>query len=57
MFECVDAGMANAIGVSNFNVSLLHELLCGTDHVPAVVQSEASATRTASTQTSSSFAG
>jgi len=40
MSECVDAGLTKAIGVCNFKVSLLHELLCGTDHVPAVVQSE-----------------
>lgn len=40
MAECVDLGLTKGVGVCNFKVTLLHELLCGTDHVPSIVQSE-----------------
>jgi len=35
-----DTGMTKNVGVCNFKVTLLHELLCGTDTKPAIVQSE-----------------
>lgn len=40
MVECVELGLTKSIGVCNFKVSLLHELLKGTDYVPQVAQSE-----------------
>ena len=40
MTELVDLGLTKAVGVCNFKVSLLHELLQGTDHKPTVAQSE-----------------
>jgi diketogulonate reductase-like aldo/keto reductase len=41
MVECQKAGLVSNIGVCNFKVTLLHELICGTDFVPHVAQSEA----------------
>jgi diketogulonate reductase-like aldo/keto reductase len=38
--ECVDAGLVKGLGVCNMKVSLLHELLKGTDYVPQIAQSE-----------------
>ena len=40
MVELHKEGLAKAIGVCNFNVALLHELCCGTDTVPHVLQCE-----------------
>ena len=40
MVECYNAGLTRGIGVCNFKVSLLHELLCGTDTAPHVLQCE-----------------
>eukprot|EP01064_Diplonema_japonicum_P005610 TRINITY_DN13734_c0_g1_i1.p1 TRINITY_DN13734_c0_g1~~TRINITY_DN13734_c0_g1_i1.p1 ORF type:complete len:358 (+),score=98.46 TRINITY_DN13734_c0_g1_i1:40-1113(+) len=40
MVECQKAGLVKNIGVCNTQVQLLHELLCGTDVRPAVVQHE-----------------
>ncbi len=40
MVECWRAGLVKNIGVCNFKVTLLHELICGTDVIPHVVQSE-----------------
>lgn len=40
MVECVEAGLVKSIGVCNVKVSLLHELLKGTDYVPQIVQCE-----------------
>jgi len=40
MAACKEAGLARNVGVCNFKVTLLHELLCGTDTKPAVLQCE-----------------
>lgn len=40
MVDCWRDGLVKNIGVCNFKVTLLHELLCGTDTVPHVVQCE-----------------
>lgn len=41
MVELKKAGLAKNIGVCNMQVQLLHELLCGTDVKPQVLQAEA----------------
>lgn len=41
MVELKEAGLAKNIGVCNTQVQLLHELLCGTDTKPQIVQHEA----------------
>eukprot|EP00039_Didymoeca_costata_P024602 m.10815 g.10815 ORF g.10815 m.10815 type:complete len:397 (+) comp4323_c0_seq1:100-1290(+) len=40
MVECHKAGLTKGVGVCNFTVPLLHELLKGTDMIPHIVQCE-----------------
>jgi len=40
MVECEKAGLIKGLGVCNFKVTLLHELMQGTDRVPDIAQSE-----------------
>lgn len=40
MVELSKTGLCRSIGVCNFQVQLLHELTCNTDHMPVVLQAE-----------------